>query len=262
MKTQSKSLRKSYFESLAQESMAEVDSLYLEAVEKNDVETINRLLMDKALSFGYSVKAYHTTQQGVGLTSSHIFRTQGLSAHFGDESAAMDRGKNLSDFDSVVGRNRRYETLAFMLKIENPLNMPDLASLDSNTGNLIEEELEKFESLPEEEKRYREEFSGEVPYVRAWENDEDFSLTIHEMGIIDSETFWEVQYSKEKAINILKEYGYDGIIYENVVENPGSESYIIFEPNQVKSLSVTRDNSGEVIPLSRRFDISKDDYSY
>jgi len=266
LKTKDKTLRKSYFESMAQESIAEVDSLYLEAIEKNDVNTINRMLEDKAYSSGYTIKVYHTTQQGSGLSFSNTFKTSGLSAHFGDESAAKDRGKHLSDFDKVVGSkeriNRRYETLPFLLKIENPLNMPDLASLDSNTGNPIEEEREKFDSLPEDEKKYRMDFSGEVPYVRSWENDEDFSLTIREMEIIDSETFLEVQYSKEKAVNVLKEEGYDGIVYENAVENPGSDSYIIFDPNQVKSFSVTRDDNGEAILLSRRFDSNVDDYRY
>ena len=46
--------------------------------------------------------------------------------------------------------------------------------------------------------------------------------------------------------------GHDGVIYENAQE--GGTSAIVFEPNQIKSAGVTRDEEGNVIPLSQRFD--------
>lgn len=51
--------------------------------------------------------------------------------------------------------------------------------------------------------------------------------------------------------------------YENAVEDAGSYSYKISEPNRIKSADpVTYDDKGEVIPLSQRFDTENKDIRY
>jgi hypothetical protein len=53
---------------------------------------------------------------------------------------------------------------------------------------------------------------------------------------------------------LLKARGFDGAILE---EREGIASYVVFSPEQIKSADpVTRDESGNVVPLSRRFDIT------
>lgn len=69
----------------------------------------------------------------------------------------------------------------------------------------------------------------------------------------------------------LKSKGFDGIVYENTVEGryrygEGDETrnlaYVPFSPNQVKSADITYDDSGNLIPLSKRFDSSNPDIRY
>jgi Serine/Threonine/Tyrosine Kinase found in polyvalent proteins len=66
-------------------------------------------------------------------------------------------------------------------------------------------------------------------------------------------------YEIPKAI----EKGYDGIVYKNEVEDVGSDSYIIFDPEQAKSADpATYDKEGNLIPLSQRFNPESNDIRY
>ena len=59
-----------------------------------------------------------------------------------------------------------------------------------------------------------------------------------------------------KAREYLIEQGYDGV-------NNDGEEYIAFNPNQIKSADpVTYDEQGNVIPLSKRFDVSNEDIRF
>tara|TARA_R110001606_G_scaffold18114_6_gene68850 strand:+ start:1992 stop:13553 length:11562 start_codon:yes stop_codon:yes gene_type:complete len=58
----------------------------------------------------------------------------------------------------------------------------------------------------------------------------------------------------------LSKDGYDSVILE---EDTGIDSYVVFDPNQIKSADpVTRDDAGNVIPLSQRFDETSDQSSF
>jgi len=64
-------------------------------------------------------------------------------------------------------------------------------------------------------------------------------------------------------IEKAKKEGYDGFIYKNDVEDKGSTSYSIFNPEQAKSADpFTYDNNGKLIPLSQRFDTTKSDIRF
>jgi len=57
----------------------------------------------------------------------------------------------------------------------------------------------------------------------------------------------------------LQNRGYDGVVDNTYLGN----QYIVFDPNQIKSADpITRDESGNVIPLSERFNPAKDSISY
>jgi hypothetical protein len=53
-------------------------------------------------------------------------------------------------------------------------------------------------------------------------------------------------------IEKAKREGYDGIVYKNEYEDKGSDSYIAFSPNQIKSVSNLRPTSGPNILYSKR----------
>ena len=59
------------------------------------------------------------------------------------------------------------------------------------------------------------------------------------------------------AAQQLERYGYDGVKY---IDNQGVLSYVVLRPAQIKSSQdITRDDSGKIIPLSKRFDANSTD---
>jgi len=173
--------------------------------------------------------------------------------HFGTSAAANDRAGTLEDFSvNVVGRDPgAFQVMPVYLKIENPLRMPDLVSIDAHTGEPLDEVQAAFDRL-DPETRDRRESSGEEPRGRSWEGEGDVPDTLVEMGVITRDEFWDVQYHDDKAFALLKTKGYDGIVYNNVVEDIGQDSYIIFDPSQVKSALGNRGTFD-----ARRVDVAK-----
>jgi hypothetical protein len=216
----------------------EARSLYAKILEEGLSPTVSRFFKQW---FGDSVVADRDGPKVMAHATNappfEAFRTQGLGAHFGDAGAAADRAEQLRDFSvGVVGRDPgTFRTLNVYLKIENPLEMPDMAGLyRTERGEFLTEE-EAFERL-DEFYGYDPEDPGWRPRPTAWEDETDFQEWLYQNDIIDREEFWEVQYDVDAAVKLLKEQGYDGIEYTNVVENPGSTSYIVFDPEQIKSV--------------------------
>lgn len=68
------------------------------------------------------------------------------------------------------------------------------------------------------------------------------------------------EINSREANNLFK-LGYDGIV--GTVAGIGKKEYAVFDPTQIKSANpITRDNSGNVIPLSQRFQQGSADIRY
>jgi hypothetical protein len=66
-----------------------------------------------------------------------------------------------------------------------------------------------------------------------------------------------------EIVSLLDSKGYDGMIYENAVEDPGSYSYIAFHPWQAKLADATTfDDELNPIPVDARFDRTSSDVRY
>lgn len=76
-----------------------------------------------------------------------------------------------------------------------------------------------------------------------------------------------------EAVDRAKQFGYDGVIYDNIVDTgrlpsqsgkpPIGSTYVAFNSEQIKSAApVTRDDAGNVIPLSRRFQSTSQDIRF
>jgi hypothetical protein len=161
---------------------------------------------------------YHATQKEIDVFLPYT--------HFGTQGAANDRDNTLRDFyDNTIKNPQRSHganVVPVYLSVKNPLRMQDLASVDSNTGEWL---ASPDPSAVEGE---------EQPYARSWEGEEAVATTLLEMGIIDIDEF-EDHRSNEKAFELLKQKGYDGIVYKNTVEDAGRDSWIVFSPAQIKS---------------------------
>ena len=124
---------------------------YTQAIETRNFDVAQNLVNQKASDSGYTVLAFHTTNN----QEFTVFRTGGLSAHFGSAKAAEDRETSLTNFSREIGRTvKPHRTLRLYLKLNNPLRIPDMASLDSITGRVINELLDE---MNDEEKRIYEE---------------------------------------------------------------------------------------------------------
>jgi hypothetical protein len=89
-----------------------------------------------------------------------------------------------------------------------------------------------------------------------------------EQGVVSGGEMAGFPYNKgddvERAYvaKVLEKNGFDGIVYENEYEGKG-DSYIALKPSQIKLADpITKDNAGNVIPLSQRFKATSEDIRY
>jgi len=234
---------------------------YANAIANGDMVSAAQMVETRALEQGYKTAAFHSTN-ALNFT---VFNTDRLSAHFGSEEAAQDREQILNDFSKYVGRDvKPHRMMRVFLRVESPLRMPDMASIDSNTGEPLENILDQMTEEEREEYEKTGTFQDEDVYARSWEGDEDIQLTLLEMGLINIDQFEDMRdYTKKALIQFLMDEGYDSIIYKNNVEGNGSDSYIVLDPRQVKLAdAITKDDNGVVIPLNQRFNPANPDVRY
>jgi GNAT superfamily N-acetyltransferase len=175
---------------------------------------------------------YHSTSAKDDFSE---FKTDGVGAHFGTLGAADARSSHVEKFakNHLLREPGPARLMPVYLSIENPLEMPDLAGLYKNMKGELVPKDEVDDRLDEFYQEDRD--NPRRPQPMAWENEGDFSTYLRDRNIITSNELWDVMYDKDKAVELLKEKGYDGIVYKNAVEDAGSESYIVFDPEQVKS---------------------------
>jgi hypothetical protein len=111
--------------------------------------------------------------------------------------------------------------------------------------------------------RYDEDLGEDVdiepgPVLRAYARLTN-PLTLTRETTPDSEDFVRKTGVQSRTIKSAQAAGHDGIVVKDTEEGVGDwmeegTTYVVFEPNQVKSAEpVTRDDAGNVIPLSKRF---------
>ena len=161
--------------------------------------------------------------------------------HFGTVAAARERMDILRTFSTdVVGRDPgTFHAIEVYLDIKHPLRVPDLATLDEQTGEPLDEALAAFHQRTPEDQARRE-AAGEDPSPRTWESEQALSTTLLEQGVIDIDQYEAVGRDDRKLYAILRAKGYDGLVYRNAVEDAGQDSYVIFDPAQVWRVAAAR----------------------
>lgn len=192
---------------------------------------------------GDPLVVYHGTQ-----TQSDFDKFRHLS-HFGTLDAAQDRlGVVMTEGSTHWGDSARIEDMA-------------------RKRGVVDDEMGRFE-IADEANEWWEKLSGAERYAIVSEDYPERAeqsriypvflsiqnpLRINDDGILENWkdladqahyneaiTWEEAQEVKKKPfghlIELLESKGYDGFVYENTVEDRGSDSYIPFHPEQVKSV--------------------------
>lgn len=204
----------------------EQDAEYLAAVESGDTDTAQSMVDDAAKAAGIPLSLYHgTTETDYREPNRPGDRKGGSMVEFINFEVfeTNEMGVHLGNKGAAESFG---EPFRFFVNIKNPLRLPDLGTW--NYQNVIREA--RFAGVDISEAEYDAAFNA---------------------------------FDNERATaDLLQGKGYDGIIYNNEAEGYG-DSWIAFNPNQIKSADpVTYDSNGKVIPLSERFNDSKDSILY
>ena len=207
----------------------ELDTEYLSAVNRGDMETAQRMVDEAAKEAGYAYKGYHGTKRG-GFT---VFKNRMPGVIEGIKSIFLAKDEGTAA-QYAYGANKKIYSL--YAKMESPLivNCGYSAADNISTGN--KPEIRELANK----------------YLRdAWEraNPND-NLTTDQIGYL-----------------ALRSGIYDGVIFKNVNDSYTyrniTDVYEVFEPEQVKSADpVTYDDDGNVIPLSERFNPEQSDIRF
>lgn len=214
----------------------EMDASYLDAVERGDMATAQRMVMEAAKLAMPNTKVvdedgnpnvvYHGTPNNFNAFSKEMFGTSTDRGIWGNGFYFSDSEQYAKTYEKRG--DKQGKTLSVFLNIKRPL----FISL-RNGGN---EGAMYFHELMEKH------FTDDIY--------EDVTRTDELMSV-----------AQERLTADIVANGYDGIVVEYT--NHIDTEYIAFEPNQIKSAdTVTYDDNGNVIPLSERFNPEKKDIRY
>ena len=208
------------------------DDAYMQAVERGDMETAQRMVDEAAKRAGYNTEAWHGTTRSKSITIFHTEPEEIVRSSGGDINALLGLHVSLGDSSVAMSFSRglwQWQSSGSDYPEKHVYHL--YASLDY-AWKVSEQELN--------------EYCEDVQYNLDADDDIEVATYVKE-GIMEG--------------------GNDSVIYENAVE--GGLSAIIFIPNQVKSADpVTLIDSSKpatpdnVIPLSQRFNRKSKDIRY
>ena len=216
--------------------IGELDASYLDAVERGDMATAQRMVLEAAKLAMPNTKVvdengnpkvvYHGTPNNFNTFSKEMFGTSTDRGIWGNGFYFSDSEQYAKTYEKRG--NKQGKTLSVFLNIKRPL----FISL-RNGGN---EGAMYFHELMEKH------FTDDIY--------EDVTRTDELMSV-----------AQERLTADIVANGYDGIVVEYT--NHIDTEYVAFNPNQIKSADpVTYDDNGNVIPLSERFNPDKEDIRY
>lgn len=237
----------------------EQNTAYMDAVNRGDMETAQRMVDEAAREAGYTIKAYHGTPN----TEFTVFDKErlgkgndqyGAGFYFAsDKTAALHYGKRVIDA---------------ALNIKNPIR---ITTTRDSGKNLIDAEIEltpkqAYEVVKRHPDMYDEENSPLGDYFDSyWESGaedwmiESLAEQYRDVGYLDSDLFRHYPNELHEALRDV--VGYDGV--EVTFESTGEKFYIAWFDTQMKSADpITYDDNVNVIPLSERFNPENEDIRY
>ena len=214
------------------------DADYMKAVNSGDMDTAARMVEDAAKKSGYTLKATHRTNADFNVfdktkRSGKNGKTLGDGFYVAEITPRMEETGRRSEYDSdAYGKNR---IVAFV----NPGNTFRLA-----------------DGLSEEQAEYVYD-----KYFKPFHEDRFGTYKPHVIEKLQSSTrlmdyiIEAAETNKTTTDEVFKDLGYNSI--------KDGLQYAIFDSEQIKRADpITRDDSGNVIPLSERFNAEEADIRY
>jgi hypothetical protein len=226
---------------------AKLDEAHAKAIESGDTEEAQRLVDEAAKKAGYSIgPVYHHGHFDPSYDA--VPKTQ-QGMHFGSEEAARQRAydKQPDDERASIKADKDPDTGLWHWST-NSFDSFDFTDGFSSEKAAIQN---AYDSIAEMHMNQDSEVDDLGVMTKAY-------LSLKNLKKVrDQGNDWQVAMQK------AKQEGYDGLEYKNEFEDKGSTSYVIFNPEQVKSADpATYDDQGNLIPLSQRFNPESNDIRY
>lgn len=200
------------------------DAEYAEAVAAGDMETAQQMVDEAAVKAGYKTKGFHRTPKAF---------TKFIPG--GPKAEAQFWTTKAGEFRTLFGQSGRAIWFG-----SSPENLPAYHNEPSGKGVVLEVYLKNPSPLQIDDD------------TRAWGRD----------IYADGSKQFPLLLSDEHIQSIRKD-GYTGIEYWNngkTADKSAPDEMVVFDANQIKSADpVTRDDEGNVVPLSQRFQASTAD---
>ena len=186
---------------------------------------------------GKPIVVYHGTGAEFGVFDSDAGEGNDIGFHFGTASAAKDR---LAGIKESVSRGDRFDegkprVMEAFLRIENPLRLKETRNGSWQVIDILNQLLGGNKINPAFKSDANKFSNDELTVEIGRENN----------GNVERVASWDLN-SRSEATEWMNKYlqskGFDGIVYENKIEDKGRDSYIVFASDQIKSAT---NNNGE-----------------
>lgn len=254
----------------------EADADYMEAVNNGDTSTADRMVRQAAYDWGAYQKPdggmyfYHGTNADFNRFDPDKIGSSGAGSYMGygfnfaaDESMAEGYGTNLKKV---------------FLKIKNPL-LPTKKTITALKLAKVIQQMENYQPADFDGDTWTNSivwnYDSNMPSFRAGAYEKrnaymqatrNVARMIASNAESDADIYSEISSSGAEevasVISAFQNLGYDAVLHNNS-DGDKLRAAIVFSPSQIKSAeTVTRDDDGNVIPLSQRFDTSSEDIRY
>ena len=242
------------------DTVEEMDGDYLAAVESGDMETAQRMVDEAAKRAGYTIEAYHGTNADFTVFDKN---RQGNGI---DKYGAGFYFASHKDISERYG-NKIYSTY---LKLRNPIKIRSTTK-GEDLYDVHVNKTQAYKILQRHPKMYDPEESplGDF-YDQYWEVGpkewmvRDLASKYDSLGLLDGDPFLFKDYPNELHEAVRDVMGYDGVQvwfdHKEFYTERYDYFYVAWFDNQMKSSEpVVRDDNGNVIPLSERFNEDNND---
>jgi hypothetical protein len=246
-----------------QRFMPASDTDYLSAVKKGDTATAQRMVDAAAKAAGYTVgPVFHGSAARFNQFKRAFLgsATGGKSSNEAFFFSTSDKtAKNYASYASEEGPIKELMRKADQAEAKGDWDLYDKLVGQAENLDFGTNAQELRQQRREQSKIYNVYLNGKFLEMDAE------GMTPAELS--SAKDFKGFDGSLTAALKSAKRKGYDGVVFRNLDDAPNlsdpSDHYAIFDPNKIKlSDAVTKDDAGNVIPLSQRFKATSEDIRF